>query len=328
MAIVSVREIWNGRMAQRDMGNVREYRRTFQIETNNMNDGPFVVGNNNISGLPGIFTPYVDTLGNTDPGAILQVYRPRQTADPFTWEIECEYSSSLTRYESPVNRQVSGRTGKAENAAQGSEQQNPLLQPPVIHITNARYQRELDITQATPFPFNTFPSGTLIRNSVGDAHDPPPIADYSREVITYERNEASFPLNALSKYQDALNADFFWGNVPYTAKMNVGCQTGFQQGFLFWRVTYTIEMRYDVGVGNAAGLTIGWLSQLLDRGRHQIIGGQKVAIIDANGMVVQGEVPLDGAGHALPQGQAPVFSDPFSKYQIANYSPLQLIQPR
>jgi hypothetical protein len=300
MAIIAVEEVWNGRMASRDIGNVREYRRTFRITTNNMQDGPFVVGNNNISGLPGLFTPYSDTEGNVDLGALCQKYTPRNSDDPFTWFIDVDYSSSLTRYEAPVSREVSGRTGKAEQAAAGAENLNPLLQPPVIQFSQARYQREIETWQSQVVYGNTtIAAGTPITNSANDPFDPPAIADYTRLVATYERNEARCPFAAMTIYQDVTNADNFWGAPPFCCKVNVNAQSAFTQGFFYWRVTYTLEFRFDQGAGGFIGTTIGWLKQAIDKGTRQLVNGAQTVIVDPNGQIVTTPVPLDGTGKAL-----------------------------
>jgi hypothetical protein len=318
MAVDEVTEIWNGRTAEHDMGNVRSYLRVFRVHTNNMQDGPLQLSAI-LLGLPTLFTPYVDSYGQTDPGALAQRYRPRNTDDPFTWEVQVDYSSALVHYHSPVHRGLSGRTGRAEQANKGQEDQNPLNRPPVIRVSLAKYQQEIYTSADTP--------PLLIQNSAGDPFDPPVLADKTRFVVTYDRNEATLNAVAMALYQDATNADTFWQQSPASWKINVTAESAFENGLYYWRKTYTLELRTDVGRIGGQPVFLGWMRQIVDRGLRELKGGKRVVCLDANAHAVTSPVNLDGAGHQQDPGSDPVLGLPITVYPPLVFAPLQLIQP-
>lgn len=332
MAVTGVTEIWNGRTATHDIGNVREYKRTFLIQTNNALDGPFQVGNNFITGLPGLFTPYVDAYGIIDFGSIVQRYTPRQTDDPFYWEVDVEYSSSLTAFESPRDRAASGRTGKAEQAGKGSEDQNPLNRPPVIRISGSRYQQEIYWTTDDP--------RIAIVNSAGDPFDPPVMVDATRLTITYDRNERSLDFNKVATYQDVINNDPFWGQPPRTFKLNMNAGTAYENGLFYWQVTYLLEFRFGF-IDSTQAFRGGWPVNVVDKGLRYL-DKNKVPqnINDSNGLKISVPVPLDGQGHQLVQinpntGKLnplvylplPSGGGVFNVYQLVPFGPLSLSPP-
>src|SRR5438105_5652445 len=99
MAITRVTETWEGSDAVRDASNARQYRRTFQVETNDLRDGPAIVGNTSVTGIPGLYTSYVDAYGNTDPGAVVHSFHPkRRSDDPLIWDVEVLYASRVLHF--------------------------------------------------------------------------------------------------------------------------------------------------------------------------------------------------------------------------------------
>lgn len=324
MAIVEVTEIWNGRRASRDVANVREYDRVFRIRTDNMRDGPFQVGANGITGLPGLFAPYVDNYGNVDAGAILQKFEPHQGEDPFEWEIACMYSSAIDRYAGSRERGASGRSGKAEQAQKGSNDDNPLNRPPVIQMTPNRYQKELRVVQVIDQNNNLVQ--TALRNSAGDPYDPPLVGDRTRQSYTYDRNEASYNITQVKLLQDVLNSDMFWQENPYTWKLNVSASSAYENGLFYWKKTYHLEFKADT-----------WLEQVEDKGTRQLVMQNQVTkVVDITDPMtaarVSSPVLLDGNGHPLAQNAQPVFlpQAPFVGYLLYGtivFASLALMQP-
>ena len=304
MAVVAVTEIWKGRQATRDMGNVREYTRTFLVQCTELTDGPFTVGNTPVTGIPPLYSSYVDLSGAVDLGALVVKYRPRQMEEPLYWEVEVQYSSDVTRFQSPRQMGQSGRSGKAEQAAKGQQDQNPLNRPPVIKIGDAKFQKpcwsaiNLAWSGTIPPPKLLLNAGSnqpvRIANSAGSAYDPIPEIDDSRLRVTIDRNEAIANFAQIAQYKDATNADTFWGMGPGCVKVGITCESAFENNLFYWKKTYTLDFRPET-----------WCTVLLDQGMTQLSYDQnprQTPIKDhKTGAYYGKELALNGFGQPLAE---------------------------
>ena len=286
--ILSANEIWNGRQASVDTKNVRNYTRTFRIITDSMLDGPFQV-TAIPPPFPVLFGFYSDPAGGIDLGALCNKITPRQTDEPFVWEVTCEFSSKIDN---------------PEQAQDGSAQQNPLLRPPVVKWSMAKFQRPVDQDN----------DGSPIVNSAGERFDPPIEIDDSRPVLHISRNEATVDPSLIVQYQDAVNADTFFGCDPGTAKMDSICaESAFENGVFYWKFEYEIHFRFD-----------GWAVQPLDQGYHHLVSGVPSVNRDPqSGNPYPAPRLLDGAGNMLGSGGTPVFLS-FDVYNSLPFAPLSL----
>src|SRR5581483_6338239 len=145
MAVLSVREIWNGRRGSADEKAVREYARVFRVVTSNSLDGALVaetaVDPFNGTAIPNLFASYIEPNGTTfDLTAIARkIDVVQDDSDPNTW---------LVTVSNP----------------------NPLLRPSEIKWSFAQFQRIADVDIY----------GAAVVNSAGEAFDPPAEKDDSR----------------------------------------------------------------------------------------------------------------------------------------------------
>lgn len=111
---------------------------------------------------------------------------------------------------------------------------DPLRRAPIDEWDYEQYQRvaERDVR------------GIAVVNSAGQAYNPPLMADDSRPILTYTRNEAFYPSQVL-EYQDAINSDQFLIFPPYTAKVNIRAMKMWENGVKFYQTKYTFQFRYD-----------------------------------------------------------------------------------
>ncbi len=311
MAVVAVTEIWDGRKAARDMNNVREYTRTFLVQTDKLTDGPFTVGSP-ITGIPPLYSYYTDPTGAIDLGARVVKYSPEQMEDPLYWKVTVEYSSAIDRYLSPHALGNSGRSGKAEQASKGQQDPNPLNRPPVICLSTRRYQKPVFHN----LPFDDSPPVPIL-NSAGQIFSPMPEIDDSRIFVTIDRNEPVVNFDLFQKYQDAVNADPFWGEPEGCAKININAGSAFENGQFYWKVTYEIEFRRPLppAIGDQGTSPVdGWKLPLVDNGMMMLdknVPPNLVVLHDpSSGRTATHPVNLNGFGHRLASCQGPktVFS--------------------
>src|SRR5579884_2127166 len=267
MAVLSVREIWNGRRGSADEKAVREYARVFRVVTSNSLDGALVaetaVDPFNGTAIPNLFASYIEPNGTTfDLTAIARkIDVVQDDSDPNTWLVTVSYS----------NRTDLPELGNP----------NPLLRPSEIKWSFAQFQRIADVDIY----------GAAVVNSAGEAFDPPAEKDDSRPVLVVTRNEAGFDPGIAYLYRDAVNSDAFFGAPPGTAKIQaIEATRHYENNFFYWQVTYTIHFRPD-----------GWNLNLLDQGFNYLDtdGKTKLLIRDKNGAAVSKAVPLNGVGASL-----------------------------
>jgi hypothetical protein len=262
MAVVLVKEIWNGRNGGIDgqtTSALRRYVRVYRVVTNDANDGVYtaMTANDGTTSIPALWSAY-STPNESDAGAWVTDIRPNQSSqDPRFWEVQVQYDGLV----------------------------NPLSQPPEIKWSMQQFSRiyELDI--------NNEP----LLNSAGQFFDPPPEGDDSRPTVEITLNQSSFfPFVALT-YQDAINSDAVTiaglSASPGTAKV-ASISGAYHQNlaFAWWANTYVIAFRRD-----------GWAKKILDQGRYQLgTGGKpKPCVSDDGSTPVADPVPLDGSGAQL-----------------------------
>jgi hypothetical protein len=128
-------------------------------------------------------------------------------------------------------------------------------------VATVEYDNTLDPTQSGDNPLDRAPiddwsteqfqriafeqiDGEYVQNSAGVALKIQ--IDDSRPILTYTRNEATFPTGLLT-YQDCINSDTFLGFFPkYTAKINnISATKRWEGGVRFYEVQYVFHFRHD-----------------------------------------------------------------------------------
>jgi hypothetical protein len=329
MAIESIREIWEERAANLSAQGSRTYTRVFRVVTSdNLRAGLecCYLGDLDGNAIPRMWTPYVlyDNAGAVieyDGGSWVQSLSPKQDAeDPRIWTVTVQYSSELPqpRAERPgenigpggsgpggIGRPNSGGPGVGPAGAPPPGTPNiPEFPKLEIEWSFAKYQR------AALSDLNN----NLVANSAGQRFDPPLMIDDSRPIVRITRNELYFDPALAIRYQDTINSDRFFGAEPRTAKLNIGPVVyQYQNGIQFWRVTYTIEFRFD-----------NWKLKVLDEGYMEKDTDHPP---DLKPIIVQGEkvpspYPLDGDGHK-GDPQDPQYLE-FKVYREVPFAPLGL----
>ena len=137
-------------------------------------------------------------------------------------------------------------------------------------------------------------------------------ADDSRPILTYTRNEASYPYQILT-HQDAINSDQFLIFPAYTAKVNIRAGKRFENGIKFYETRYTFSFRHDT-----------WRQEVLNE------GNQFRPLIDIGDFDVVANWPeghiglLDDEGYPLGPGAEPTFKT-FKIYRELSFAPLNIV---
>jgi len=304
MAIVSVKETWEGRKGSFADPFNRQYTRVFRVETNSRSDGPIEVAY--ATGLPKPYDAYTShDGGETDALALLLEIVPTQDAmDPLVWVVECNYSTFTGQSGSfPGDSTLigggeggGGDAGKPGGDGPGDhpEQRAWKVSWGVENMTRAltkAYTQE-GLISADPAPTLTVP----ILNSAGDPLAPIEVPT-AYLTLTVTRTVLSYDPALAVAFTYALNSDTFLGIGPEKAQC----------------VQWTAEQKY-VGGTLAFDETIKirfcppwmetWNPEVLDAGLNELTGSsgsrERQPIYDKfTQQPVTEPVPLDNDGHAL-----------------------------
>lgn len=196
--------------------------------------------------------------------------------------------------------------------------EDPLAVPPVIRWN---FARESDVLQAGCRPGSPT-TIQLIKNSAGEAPDPPMMKDYQDLLLQVTVNRAAFDHAIAAKYIDSVNSDRFFGFDP--GKVKCKLFSGDQQragGLTYWQHNYEFQVR----TFQSDPLNIGWIRRFRDEGfRELVLSDQNHLELHAMGdwlveeddegvevkrtfKPVAKPVSLDGAGRRLAEGQPDCF---------------------
>lgn len=242
--------------------DAREYERVFKVFTDDPLDDQTVV---RTASFDGVSVPQIDDLFPSDLEAkctdiSLDIFE----GNPQIWEIRCRYGSSSLRF---------GPTG------------NPLLRPPILEIDGVQ---TLETVEREPFhddrpsydygddPRSQEEAFTLTRDGLisrpvvnvnREWFDPPVQIDVSRLNVVLTRNEMflaggrqALNLDLVNRYMGSVNGDEFdllgLHLLPRQARMtNLRVRFQNENGFLFWTVTYELQLRAET-----------WVKEIANRG--------------------------------------------------------------
>ena len=305
MARVYVEELWEGREATLNSERQKQYARVFEVRTDDAQDGPDVAGEAG-SGIPDIG----DAHPQETAAYCIRVYPSNHPDDPTLWKITAEYDTTLPRSQAAESQgfDSDGESVPTPNPAQ--RPQDPVLRPAVYRAGRETAQEVID------FDF----AGEFILNSAGDPFDPPITREVTYPVITITKCVASVSFSQLEQYQDSLNSDTWCGFAPHVCKLNIEWESAYENGSSFFRVTYTIKIRWKT-----------WDEELIDRGYRELIPGSPGAGTparwerikdDGTGAYPSEPTLLDGFGRKLAAGEEPVKVGPFQIYRELPYAAL------
>lgn len=131
------------------------------------------------------------------------------------------------------------------------------------------------------------------QNSAGDPVDGLE-EDCGMVKLTYTNTQVLNPVfSELQRYTNRCNDGLFLGGGDYTVRM-LGWNAEYDQKNNVWSVS--VEFLYNPD---------GWQIQYFDAGYNEIIGGDRLAILDKAGNPVSKPVPLNGQGQAQTINPSP-----------------------
>lgn len=298
MAIVSVRAIGRSNRGRRTSEYERSYTTAFRVITSAVTDGLQTVLL--APTIPRVGVPYQYGI-ELDTGALCQdLEGERDDEDPLVWYVFAHFETRFPNKQSPED-----------------QNENPLLRPSKIKWGFAKFQRPVERALPNAANFEVAPEdGKPIINSAGDPFDPPYEIEDSRPTLAITRNEALdvFQPSVAVDYQDAVNADAFFGAAPGKAKvMGISAERDWKGTYPYWIVTYDFEFRRE-----------GWQLKVLNRGYNQIdTAGALVACRTADGSPVSSPIPLNVLGRQLSPGGTLIYLD-FTVYKSLPFGALGL----
>lgn len=306
MAVVWVREVWEGRGGSDDWDRKRDFTRSFQVLTDDTGDGPSVVAQ--AAGIPLLGSAHPD-----DAAALMVGIKASQdSSSPYLWSVTCEYT---TQIEFPEAVPVDPGTGQTEPDTPGDapetpepaeRQENPLDRAPVWKISFQETQEPL--RRAYEYDADGELTGELIAvvNSAKLPFDPPVMIEASRIIVAVTFNVARVNMRKMADLKDSVNS-VAWYGMPARTVRCVGAEASskYENSLSFWEVTYTFALKDDT-----------WDIRVLDSGYAELIPGsapprpvvdhwQKIK--DPFGVEATEPVPLDGNGRKLTPGNPEVY---------------------
>jgi len=240
MAVISAKEIHNGRDGEEEAGDrgssKRTYTRVFRVTTNsNMDDAVTVAQGVGIS---------LGAVYPTDPAARCRRIRPRnESFSKRVWIVTYSYSTGPEIEEDPTN-------DPAEITWSGQ-------------VFEAEYYQDR--------------WGDFICNSAGDYFDPPVKGDKPRWIVTVKKNMAVVP-SWILQYQNAVNAaEFTLDGVTIPARcakissIQIGPWEN-RNDIAYRQVQLEIHLQAGRDVNSGSGGIVhvgGWDTVLLDAGLYQ-----------------------------------------------------------
>src|SRR5690606_15340577 len=181
------------------------FTRQFLVKTNSKHDGPYTALS--AGGIPGVFSVHPEFPLATCRSRSVS---PIQDDAPSAWLVNVEYST-----ETPDEER--------------SDEDNPLAEPVKRSVTVAKTRKAVWKDR----------NGDQIANSVGDAFDPPLEIEIPTPVLRFERNEPSYPRNAILNYVNRLNSSAFSGADPGTVMCtDISATEEFSKTVRYWKVIY------------------------------------------------------------------------------------------
>lgn len=182
-----------------------QYRRSFLVRTDDVDDGPFTA-------RIAVGVPRIGDAHDDDPNAVCVKIDVRTHEDwPNDWDVTCEYSS------------------KVEDVSE-----NPLDRRSVETWSVERYQEVLERDRA----------GTVICNSSRRPFEPAIQVEAGRLKLSISRNEPIFDDAKALDYLFKLNSDVWRGYDPGTVRCDgISGREGFENRTLFYSVTYEFSLR-------------------------------------------------------------------------------------
>ena len=260
----------------------RTYKRTFRVLCDSRSDGPVTCIN--AGGIPSLGTSYYKSATEKDAGAWVQGLSSKMVSKV----------------------RVNGTSGGLHEVTVDYGPFNPYPKDPLqwpykISWGFAPYER------VVWFDINA----KAIVNSAGVRFGEPVVMDDNRPILSITRNEATYDFTLADRLRDKVNSDTFLGADPGLVKVSaMPSEQLFNQetGQVYYTVKYDFHFNRD-----------GWKKKILDCGFSQLDGSGNLIQLTSKGQPLQDAQLLDGSGHVLSSGAAPVSLE-FEVYESISFA--------
>lgn len=283
MAVVYVREDWEGRSGTRGAFGENTSTRVFFVKTDSRFDSDQDVANSDL--LP---TPFISTHPDS-PAQLCRTVTPENLdEDPHYWNVTVEYSDE------PLREGV-------------NDQPDPLLRPVDISWGSVQYQKPIfqDI------------NGNVICNTANDPFDPPPVIDDARWTITIQQNVPAVPTFILNMNNTINSGPVIIDSVSFPARtlkvQSIGISPEQFENNILYR-TFICQLHYREET---------WQYRLLNAGFADLAFGVRGEILLDDGSKPSQPWPLDEQGLKIqdPSPETIVVLN-FDVYHEADFSVL------
>lgn len=210
---------------------------------------------------------YVSPYGTHDIGARASSLVARQRNEsPYEWEVEVKYTSSPLVGGSQGGG-ASGGSGGPSSLPEQTEQENPLLRPPVIRWGGESVMEAVHKTRG----------GTPIMTTSRQLYDPPLERPRPRLSLHISVNAPKFNPLYIRQYQDHVNLTSWGGFEPNTAWCKSLSGTRKWENGIYYTEVAMDFLFEDLVVNNQQ---LGWVREVLNAGYYQLVGGNLKPIID------------------------------------------------
>lgn len=283
MSVVRVSELYQDRDGRALEDGSVEYTRSFQVETDNPNDGPNTV--TNAAGIPKRFETYYSGNDSNPYATCREIEATPVDGTRILWEVRARYSTRIDF-----------------TSGTGTSDPNPLNRAPIIRWGATFVSKPATkgyLVNATTGIAATTKTGIV--NSAKRPFDPPAEMDDARPTLHITKNFADFNPTVAYDYIGSVNNDPWLGATARQWKcMNISASSQVEEvnklPFLYWTREYEFHYRPET-----------WDLVLLDQGFAYIQGGVYKKVIDDEGQPSSEPANLDGAGGLLGVGTEPKF---------------------
>lgn len=302
MAVVDVKEVWDGRGGSFGEDHVRSYTRRFRVITDADNTETIDVGW--ATGIPRMYSPYKSPDGTVldNLARVVKVDPQQDASDPKIWFVDVEYRYSTSQVGADVGGPIGGGSGEPTKPGGGGGGDQPESRPWKIDLSVETMMRSVRKGYTAAGVQNV-----PIVNSAGD-----PFADVQQIEVGYlvlnvQRTVVSFDaLLAVDMLYSVNNAPWWIASPGYAQLTHWSASRTFIGGSPYWEESLKVRI--------APAFLPGWNLELLDCGYRQLNSGygsgsgngsgNTMPILEPGTVQPVSEVwPLDGAGRALTRDQ-------------------------
>lgn len=328
MAIVYVKELWEGRRAHDDINKRTTLVHVYEVRTDSNDDDATVAGGTNL--LPRLGDPHP----NYPDAFVTDVDPVNHSADPTLWTVTITYGTDLPSVTGGSSANGGGSLGGAGGPGAEAIGMDPATGEPVD--THAYFNRPELPTDQPPawttdtvedeevfeFAFDVDGELTPVLNSAGLPPDPPLMTVRRRLMIGLNKNTTGITYPIVAAYIDKLNESEWMGFDAKTVRIvtfrmqSAVDKIAYQQCFLQFKVK-----------------TEGWQRKVIDRGFYVSVetspgtfDWERIRDPDTGERVSEPQL-LDGAGSVLAFGEDPIKypTEGYTEFTTADFDTLMTL---